>query len=458
MLEFRVLGSLEVVRDGATIDVPSRLQRALITRLLLSWGRVVPAADLVDALWEDAPPGRPRHALHVLVSRARALLGTALVTRAQGYALEVSKDAVDAERFEAAVRQAGSMAEGEPARAVDVLDDALGLWRGTPYGEFVDTFAQADVVRLEELRLVAQETLGEALLAVGALDRAVSGLSALVADHPLQERPHCLLMRALYLAGRQSEALAAYHGFSKRIRDELGLDPSPVLEQVHEEVLRQAAEPAGEGQVLGAAAPAAFSPAPASAPTPLTTLVGRSAELRRLATMVAECRIVTLVGTGGVGKTRLAQECAARVVGSSVWWVDLLPAREPTDVPFRGVGPGPDGCRPGRHFDCLPGGDRALEPDGQPHPAMGYLAQPAPGARARRPRRTGLHGARRAAVRSRAAPGGRGRRRGGRPDRRRCRSHETARRGPVHGGRPAWRPDELGRAGLSAAPRAAASR
>src|SRR5690606_9499153 len=127
------------------------------------------------------------------------------------------------------------------------------------------------------------------------------------------------------------------------------------LEQVHEEVLRQAAEPAGEGQVLGAAAPAAFSPAPASAPTPLTTLVGRSAELRRLATMVAERRIVTLVGTGGVGKTRLAQECAARVVGSSVWWVDLLPAREPTDVPFRGVGPGPDGCRPGRHFDCLPG-------------------------------------------------------------------------------------------------------
>ncbi len=199
MLEFRVLGSLEVVRDGATIDVPSRLQRALITRLLLSWGRVVPAADLVDALWEDAPPGRPRHALHVLVSRARALLGTALVTRAQGYALEVSKDAVDAERFEAAVRQAGSMAERDPARAVDVLDDALGLWRGTPYGEFADTFAQADVVRLEELRLVAQETLGEALLAIGALDRAVSGLSALVADHPLQERPHCLLMRALYL-------------------------------------------------------------------------------------------------------------------------------------------------------------------------------------------------------------------------------------------------------------------
>jgi predicted ATPase/DNA-binding SARP family transcriptional activator len=326
VVEFRVLGALEIIRDGVGRSVPSRRQRALIVRLLLGRGQVVPTDALIDAVWEDEPPRDARHAVHTLVSRVRALLGPVLETRAPGYRLAVPAGAVDAERFETGLTAAAGLTDGDPAGAVARFDELLGLWRGPAYAEFAGSFAQAAAVRLGELWLTAREERAEALLAAGGLDRAAGELGELVAEQPLRERPHGQLMRALYRAGRQTDALAVYQDFRERVRDELGLDPSPALRQVHEQVLRQAVpEPA-------------TVPSPQPVRAPVTSFVGRGAELRRLAELAGGGgrRIVTLVGPGGVGKTRLARELFSRLPsGRTGWWVDLVPAREPADLPYR---------------------------------------------------------------------------------------------------------------------------
>jgi predicted ATPase/DNA-binding SARP family transcriptional activator len=335
MIEFGVLGALEVVRDAARVPVASTRQRALIARLLLGRGQVVPADALVDALWDTGdgdggPPRDARHAVHTYVSRVRAVLGPALVTKAPGYLLAVEPDAVDADRFEALAARAGGLLATDPGTAADLFGDALALWRGPAYAEFAGGFARAAAVRLEELRLSAREGRGEALVATGALDRAIGELGALAAEAPLRESAHGLLMRALYRAGRQGEALAVYGRFRERLRDELGLDPSAALRELHEQVLRQA--------VPAARAPAAPPVAPRPA-APHNSFVGRDDELARLVELVGEGRLVTLVGPGGVGKTRLARELAARLAAGDrpVWWVDLVPARDPADLPYRVV-------------------------------------------------------------------------------------------------------------------------
>jgi predicted ATPase/DNA-binding SARP family transcriptional activator len=328
VVEFRVLGALEIIRDGVGLSIPSRRQRALVVRLLLGRGQVVTTDALVDAVWEDQPPRDARHAVHTLVSRVRALLGPVLETRAPGYRLAVPAGAVDAERFETGLAAAVDLTAGDPAAAVARFDELLGLWRGPAYAEFAGSFAQAAAVRLEELRLTAREERAEALLAAGGLDRAAGELGELVAEQPLRERPHGQLMRALYRAGRQTDALAVYQAFRERVRDELGLDPSPALRQVHEQVLRQAVP-------VPAAAPAPV-PAPEPARAPVTSFVGRGDELRRLAELTAGGRIITLVGPGGVGKTRLGRELLSRLPPTRTGrWVDLVPVREPADLPYR---------------------------------------------------------------------------------------------------------------------------
>jgi predicted ATPase/DNA-binding SARP family transcriptional activator len=324
MYEFRVLGALEVGVDGAPLPVPSGRQRALIARLLLGRGQVVPAEALVAALWDGEPPRDARHAVHTYVSRVRAALGTSVVTRAPGYLLAIAPEAVDAERFEATATRAAGLATTDPRTAVGLLDEALALWRGPAYAEFAGGFAQATAVRLEELRLAARERRGEALLALGELDRAAGELGELVADQPLREAPYGLLMRAHHLAGRQPEALAVFRRFRERLRDELGLDPSPALQTLHGKLLRQ---------------PAPAPPVRRTRAGTGSSFVGREGELARLARLASGGRLVTLVGPGGVGKTRLARELALRLSEPDhpMWWVELVPAREPADLPYRFV-------------------------------------------------------------------------------------------------------------------------
>lgn len=205
-LEFRVLGALEVLRGGVPMPLPSQVQRALLARLLMAGGRVVSADELVDDLWKE-PPQLARHALHTNVSRLRARLGDgSLVTRPPGYLLDIRFETVDSVRFEDGLRRAEKALEKDPADALALFDEALGLWRGPAYAEFAGSFARGVAGRLDELRLAARESRCEAALGAGLLDRALAELSELASAHPLRERPHGLLRRASSLADRRSQA------------------------------------------------------------------------------------------------------------------------------------------------------------------------------------------------------------------------------------------------------------
>jgi predicted ATPase/DNA-binding SARP family transcriptional activator len=322
-VELGILGPLEVRVAGRPVQVPGVRQRALLAALLLRRGHVVAVDTLVDEVFGEAPPRDARNALQTYVVRLRQALGPAapvVTTRAPGYVLEVPADAVDAERFSGLLGRA--RATGPPAAALALVDQALGLWRGPAFAEFAATFARGEALRLHELRLAAQEDRAVLLLRLDRVAEATAALEAIVAAEPWRERAVELLVTALAQAGRSAHALAALAGHRGRLRDELGLDPSPRLGRLEEQVLRGALEP--------------LAPAPAgqerrARPTPRTSFVGRERELTLVRAALAAGQLVTLVGPGGVGKTRLAQEVAAG--HDPVWWVDLAPLRDPGAVP-----------------------------------------------------------------------------------------------------------------------------
>ena len=344
-MEFAILGPLEV-RDGpAPVRVPGAKERALLADLLVNAGRVVPADRLVEDLWGDDPPGNPANTLQGRVSALRRALGPAggaLVTRPPGYLLEAGPEQVDAGRFERLVAEATAAAAGEGPRAARQLEEALGLWRGPALAEFADQpWAQAEAARLEELRLAATEALVELRLAAGGHAGLVGELEGLVAAHPTRERLRGQLMVALYRSGRQADALGAYQQAREVLAEELGIDPSPELQRLHQQILLQ--DPA-----LEAAAPDRALPRH-NLPERLTSLVGREGELREVAKLVEEHRLVTVTGPGGAGKTSLAVALAERLAAGypdGVWLVELaaLPGTGPAG---RGRGRRP-GARRGR--------------------------------------------------------------------------------------------------------------
>ncbi|WP_049575083.1 AfsR/SARP family transcriptional regulator, partial [Nonomuraea sp. SBT364] len=233
-----VLGPLEVVADGRAVDVGGFRLRALLIRLALDAGSVVPARALARALWPDEGPDNPGPALHSLVSRLRrALPGRGLVrSEPAGYLLDVSREGVDVARFERLAREGQrALRAGRPEAALPSLDGALGLWRGEPLADVaVLPFAASAAVRLEELRLGAAEDRIEAGLATGRRPPgAVAELEQLVAAHPLRERLRDLLMRTLAAHGRQAEALAAFEAYRKLLAAELGTGPGPHLRELH---------------------------------------------------------------------------------------------------------------------------------------------------------------------------------------------------------------------------------
>ena len=320
---FRVLGPLEVEVEGAPVPVRGARPRALLTALLLEPNTVVPAHRLVEALWPRRTPDNPTNALHQVVARLRTQLGPAgdvLVTRPPGYVLRVDPSAVDAACFAAEYRTARHVRPADPARAAELLDAALARWRGPAYGEFADGFALAAAAGLEELRTAALEDRAELLLDTGFPAAAVAAARVLLARQPLRERPVELLMRALHADGRAGEALAAYREHRDLVADELGLDPAAGLRELEARILRD-----DVGAPRRPAPP--VPPSGPDLPWRPGPLLGRDRELDLLLGCLPTQRLVTLVGPGGVGKTRLALEAAHELAGTgdAVWWVDLAP-------------------------------------------------------------------------------------------------------------------------------------
>jgi YVTN family beta-propeller protein len=254
-LQFRILGPLEVWRDGAVVELGTRKQRAVLALLLLNANRVVPTERLIDELWGGTPPETARSALQVYVAGLRKALdseGRALRTSAPGYVLDVEPGALDLDRF-TALRAEAQVAGDEEHRA-ELLREALELWRDTPLADLSDEpFAATAVARLEEQRLAALEQRIEADLALGRHASLVPELEALVAEHPYRERLRALLMLALYRAGRQADALRAYRTARRTLGDELGLEPGPELRELEAAILRQDVQLSLGGSVPSAA-------------------------------------------------------------------------------------------------------------------------------------------------------------------------------------------------------------
>ena len=242
MLEFRILGPLEVLRDGDSVRLGGLKQRATLAILLLGANRVVPVERLADDLYGGEPPVTAVTQVQRQVSDLRKVLGAAAIeTRAPGYVLHVDANGRDLDRFEQGTRDAAVALEaGDAEAASELLEVALGLWRGAPLADLTyESFAQAAITRLEELRLVALEQRMDASLRLGREATLLAELEALVWDHPLRERFRAQLMLALYRAGRQAEALDVYRKTRQALVDELGIDPSKALVELEQQILRQ---------------------------------------------------------------------------------------------------------------------------------------------------------------------------------------------------------------------------
>ena len=329
-MEIRVLGPFEMVSDdGQLIDVGGHLPQALLVALALAEGRLVPADQLLDQVW-TAEGLRDRNRLQVHISRLRKLLGRdRIITRAGSYSLKIPAPALDAARFgQLAGDGRAALQRQDAAEAGRLLRQALGLWRGRPLAEFADTaFAPGLITRLEDARLTATEDRIEADLMLGGHGELTSELEALVQAHPLRERLWGQLMLALYRSGRQGDALRAYQDARAVLADELGVDPGPELQKLEAAVL-------GQDPAIGAPA-AADERSSGNLPAAPSALIGRAAELTAVASMLEVGRLVTITGTGGVGKTRLAIEAARSQIGlhrDGVWLVELAPVGEDTAV------------------------------------------------------------------------------------------------------------------------------
>lgn len=322
-----MLGPMEVLRDGQPVPVPGDRERSLLAILAMERGAVVSTDRLIEALWGEALPNNPRNALQAIVSRLRRALGGdgVVVTKGPGYALEIDPRSIDTVRFEELLRLATERGRDDPARAADLLSDALSLWRGPAYADLAyEDSAQNERARLEELRVAAEEEKVAADLALGRNAAAISQLEHLVVEHPLRERLRSQLMVALYRGGRQSDAVTAYHETRRVLGEELGLDPGPELENTYQLILRQDAS-------LRPVIPQKEVARRTNLPTRVTSFVGREADIQEVAGLVRDHRLVSVIGPGGAGKTSLAVEVGRGLLDMferGVWFVELAPVAD----------------------------------------------------------------------------------------------------------------------------------
>jgi predicted ATPase/DNA-binding SARP family transcriptional activator len=319
-MEFRILGPLEVLENGRLLDLGGHKQRALLAALLLEPNRVVSEGRLIEALWEDDPPQTARKALQVRVSQLRKALGKKRVeTRFPGYLLRVEEGESDLERFQR-LHEQGKQSE------------ALSLWRGPPLADFACLrFAQSEIARLEELRLACIEERIEEDLAEGRHAQLVGELEALVAEHPLRERLRSQLMLSLYRSGRQAEALDVYRQARRLLVEDLGIEPSSELQELHRAILNH------DASLMVAREREPELRSRPSVPVSANRLIGRRSELRAVSDLLlGEARLVTVTGAGGSGKTRLALEVATRLeaeFGQRVYFIPLAPVPQAQLLP-----------------------------------------------------------------------------------------------------------------------------
>jgi predicted ATPase/DNA-binding SARP family transcriptional activator len=324
-VRYQLLGTTQAIRpDGTAVPVGGARLRALLSVLALRAGRTVPVGVLVDEVWDTDPPADAGGALQALVGRLRRTLGADCVASADGgYRLTAAPDDVDLTRFE---RLTGdglrALADGDPAKAAVLLDDALALWHGPALADLPGHTAEA--ARWETRRLDALRARHTAALALGQAEQSLPELTALCDGHPLDEPLQALRLRALRDAGRPAQALAGYEDVRRLLADRLGSDPGPELRALHAELLNEAPpdpEPAARTGNL---------------PARLTSFVGRETDIEAIGADLATARLVTLLGPGGAGKTRLSQEAAEAVrhtARDGVWLAELAPVDDPDAVP-----------------------------------------------------------------------------------------------------------------------------
>ncbi|GAB2986761.1 AfsR/SARP family transcriptional regulator [Saccharothrix stipae] len=330
-LRFEVLGLLRAVRGGGEVDLGAAKQRAVLAVLLLARNAPVSRDQIIEAVWGDNTPTSAVNLVQTYVaglrralepSRARRAPAELLTSVGDGYLLRVDPHAVDLDEFERGVAAAARLrASGDLISAATALDEALGLWRGEPLGGVAGLFAEVERGRLVERRLAVLEERAELLLLIGRGAELVPSLTTLVGEHPLRERGHGLLMRALCQAGRQAEALAVYREARRVLIDELGVEPGPELRKLQQAVLAgENPEPERPTLPMELRPPAAdLSPAitPAQLPRVSASLIGRDDELKRLDGLLAAYPegglVLVVTGPAGVGKTALALHWAQGV-------------------------------------------------------------------------------------------------------------------------------------------------
>jgi predicted ATPase/DNA-binding SARP family transcriptional activator len=327
---YRVLGTTQALRpDGGEVPLSGARLRALLTALAAGAGRTAPAGELAAQVWgeEEERPADETAALQALVGRLRRALGRAAVSSAPGgYRLAADRDDIDLFRFERlAAEGAAALAAGDAAAAARLLDEGLALWRGPALADLPGRDADPLVVRAEQRHSEARRARLAAEVALGGAAGVLAEIAALAAATPLDEPLQALWIRALGAAGRHAEALRAYEDVRVRLAELLGTDPGAELRALHAQLLADNADkPVTRGNLRAR----------------LTSFVGREDELADLTEQLCTQRLVTLLGTGGAGKTRLALEAAEAAAGAAtgawpdgVWVAELAPVRDEGTVP-----------------------------------------------------------------------------------------------------------------------------